>query len=125
MLFRSHSQTLYDITYLGIFPLGSAAPEEMFYRGFLQHEFYAMSRTPYFSVPLSTAAYAFSHSQEDRPSAAVTGIFLGILTHAKGGALSPGIAYHFWANVMAGLYQIALQRKSSGTKPLIDLSFPF
>jgi membrane protease YdiL (CAAX protease family) len=123
--FTQKTKDLYNATYLGVYPVGSAAPEEMFYRGFLQHEFYAMTRTPFLSVPLSTAAYAFSHSPDERASAAVSGLFLGILTHADRGSLSRAITYHFWANVLAGLYQISVVRKGQGGVPLVDLSFHF
>jgi hypothetical protein len=123
--FTQKTKDLYNITYLGVYPVGSAAPEEMFYRGFLQHEFYGMTRSPYLAIPLSTAAYAFSHSPDERPSAAVSGLFLGILAYADHGALSRGIAYHFWANVLAGIYQISIVRKGQGSVPLVDLNFHF
>ncbi|MGZ3700930.1 MAG: CPBP family glutamic-type intramembrane protease [Bdellovibrionota bacterium] len=119
------SQRLYDFTYLGIFPVGSAAPEEMFYRGFLQNEFYHMVASPIFSVGMTTALYSFSHSSDERASAAATGAYEGIVTHANGGQLSKAIAFHFWANFLAGIYQIAVVRKESGKRPLVSFSLKF
>ena len=122
---NSRSSSLYNFTYLGLYPVGSAAPEEMFYRGFLQHELHVMTGTPWLAIPLSTAAFAFSHSAEERPSAALSGLFLGLLTYFRGGYLSSPIAYHFWSDVISGLYQISVVKKSSGERPILNLSFRF
>jgi membrane protease YdiL (CAAX protease family) len=119
------SQRLYDTTYLGVFPVGSGAPEEMFYRGFLQHELYGMVQSPFFSVSFSTLAYTFSHSGDDRASAAISGAYEGIVTHASGGQLSRAIAYHFWVDLLSGIYQVAIVRKQSGKAPLISFDFKF
>jgi hypothetical protein len=119
------SQRLYDTTYLGILPVGSGAPEEMFYRGFVQHELYGLVQSAVFSVGVSTALFAFSHSTDDRPSAAVSGAYEGIVTHVHHGELSKAIAYHFWADVLAGFYQIAVVRKESGKHPLLSFDFKF
>lgn len=119
------SQRLYDTTYLGVFPVGSAAPEEMFYRGFLQHELYALVPSAFFSVGVSTGLFAFSHSGDDRLSAAASGAYEGIVTHANGGLLSKAITYHFWADVLAGFYQVAVVRKESGKHPLLSFDFKF
>ena len=119
------SRRQYELTYIGVFPTGSAAPEEMFYRGFLQHEFYSMVQSPVFSIGLSSTAYAFSHSGDDRLSAGLTGLYLGLLTHLDKGKLSKAIAYHFWADVLAGLYQVAIVRKETSHGPMINLSLKF
>lgn len=122
------SNSLYAFTYSVFYPVGSAAPEEMFYRGFLQNEFYSAFRTPLVSIPLQAAAYAFSHSAPERLSAAVTGLWEGILTHANKGQLSPSIAFHFWANVFSGLYTIALFQKAQyhpDPKPLVTWEWHF
>ncbi len=122
---NQNSQRIYDATYMGVFPTGSAAPEEMFYRGFVQYELYNMIPSALFSVGFSSGLYAFSHSSDDRISAALTGAYLGIVSHADGGQLSKGIAYHFWADFMAGLYQIAVVRKESRKVPLFHLELKF
>ena len=119
------SQRLYDFTYLGVFPTGSAAPEEMFYRGFFQYEMYGIEQSPFFSIALSSLAYSFSHSSADRLSAGLTGAYLGWLTHKDHGALSKAITYHFWADVFAGIYQITVVRKESGKVPLFNFQFTF
>ena len=106
------SNALYGLTYGLVFPIGSGAPEEMFYRGFVQNELYQLVSSPYFSIPLSTLAYTFSHASGDRPTAAITGIYLGYLAHQYKGHLGPGIAYHFWVDVMTGLLAIALLQRA-------------
>jgi hypothetical protein len=119
------SQRQYDFTYLAVFPSGSGAPEEMFYRGFLQYEMYNMVESPFFSIGMSTLAYTFSHSADDRPSAAITGAYLGWLAHHNHGSLSKSIAFHFWSDILAGIYQITIVRKESGKVPLFDLNLTF
>ncbi len=108
--FKGISNPLYAFNYALMYPTGSGAPEEMFYRGFLQNEFQHVVDSPYFSITASTLAYAFSHSVDERPTAAVTGLFLGFLTYREHGQLSKGIAYHFWADLMAGIAQLATVR---------------
>jgi Type II CAAX prenyl endopeptidase Rce1-like len=119
------SDRLYSLTYLGVFPTGSAVPEEMFYRGFLQYEAYGILQSPFFSIPVSTALYAFSHSAADRSSAALTGAYVGMITHFNEGQLAKGIAYHFWADVMAGIYQITMVRNQSRKVQLLNFDFKF
>ena len=106
------SNRLYAATYGLVFPFGSAAPEEMFYRGFIQNEAYTLVPSPWFAVPASALAYTLSHSVADMPSAAVTGLWLGTRTYLDHGLLSRGIAYHFWADFFAGLLAIQLLQKS-------------
>ena len=105
---NSASNYLYGGTYGVVFPFGSAAPEEMFYRGFIQNEAYNMVPSPYFSVTLSTLLFALSHSSSDQPSAAVTGLYEGFMVNKDKGKLSRTIAFHFWADVMAGIEAISL-----------------
>jgi hypothetical protein len=106
------SNTLYALNYTTIFPLGSGAPEEMFYRGFIQNELYHAVPSPYFSIPVTSLLYGFSHSSADVLSATVTGAYEGFVTHKDNGRLSSAIAYHFWADVMAGIMATALLNKN-------------
>ena len=102
----------YAFNYGAVYPVGSGAPEEMFYRGFLQNEAYSVVHSPFFSIPISTLAFAYSHSSDERLPAGVSGLYMGYLTHRKHGKLSPAIAYHFWADVITGLMTIALYVKA-------------
>lgn len=106
-------------------PAGSGAPEEMFYRGFLQNEMYCLVPSPMFSIPMSTLAFTFSHSAPGRPTAAIAGAYLGYLAHRYHGNLGPGIALHFWTVVMLGIETIALTDVAQGYVPLKYVSFGF
>ncbi len=106
-------------------PFGSGAPEEMFYRGFFQNEMYSVVPSPFFSIPMSTAAFAFSHASAGRPTAAVAGAYLGYLAHKYHGNLGPGITLHFWTVVMLGIETIALTDVAQGYVPLRYASIGF
>lgn len=109
-------------------PIGSGAPEEMFYRGFLQHEFYSWVKSPYFSIPMSTLAFSFSHAAPGRASAAIAGAYLGYLAHRNEGSLSPGIALHFWGVVFLGIETYLLTKRAQGLNAApvtTSVSFPF
>lgn len=118
------SNTLYALDYAMVYPIGSGAPEEMFYRGFLQNEFYNLIPSPFFSVPMSSLLFGLSHSPDARITAALEGLYLGFLAHKNKGKLGPSIAIHFWADVLAAVAEIALIRKSQGL-PYINLAFRF
>ncbi|MBC7691440.1 MAG: CPBP family intramembrane metalloprotease [Methylotenera sp.] len=106
------SNRLYATTYAVVFPVGSAVPEEMFYRGFIQNEAYSLVPSPWFAIPVSTLAYTLSHTGDEMPTAAITGLWLGSVAYMNHGMLSKGIAYHFWANVFAGILAIELLQRS-------------
>ena len=110
--FTGGSNRLYALTYGTVFPFGGAVPEEMFYRGFIQNEARGWVDSPFFAVPFSTALYTLSHSVDEMPSAAVSGAWLGTIAYLNNGRLSRGIAYHFWANFLAGLMEIELLQRS-------------
>ena len=113
-----YSNTLFGINQGVVQPMGSGAPEEMFYRGFVQNEAMAVVPSPYFAIPVSTALFTFSHAPGDgRPTAAVAGGYLGYLMYHNDGRLGPGIALHFWADVMLGLEEILLNGKGQRTTP--------
>lgn len=108
------SKNGYGLMYGVVYPTGSAAPEEMFFRGFIQNEFLSMTGTPYLAVPMSTLIYTLSHSPESYLSAGVSGLFLGTLTYIQNGSLKKNIAFHFWSDVIMGIHAIlSLQRNES------------
>jgi membrane protease YdiL (CAAX protease family) len=128
--FNRRSSVFYDLTYTTVFPVGSGAPEEMFYRGFLQSEFYNWSGSPWVSVPMSTALYALSHESDAQLGAALSGLYLGYLAHRENGHLKLGITYHFWSDIMTGLYSIAVvklgQRQAAlNAPPQVSFSLSF
>lgn len=110
---------------LGLYPVGSGAPEEMFYRGFLQNEAFHLVNSPFFAIPLSTAAFSFSHGPDGRIGAAVTGSYLGFLAYKNNGNLSEGIALHFWSVVVLGLESLLLTLRSEHQVPPVGTQFMF
>ena len=121
------SLAMYDTTAIGLIPLGSGAPEEMFYRGFLQNEMLQAFSTPYAAIPVSTTAYALSHqSGVDQWVAAMTGFYLGLMTYQNEGRLSPGIAYHYWSDIFVGIESAILMWKGQPAKPIkLNLALMF
>jgi membrane protease YdiL (CAAX protease family) len=90
----------------------------MFYRGFLQAEFRGLTGTPFAAIPLSTAAFAFSHAPgSGRISAAVAGAYLGFLAEKNHGRLGPGIAVHFWSDLLLGAETVLLYAKAQRATP--------
>ncbi len=117
-IFTPASNYLYSLTNLGIFPVGSAAPEEMFFHGFLQNEFYQLISTPFFSIPLTSVLFAFAHEPGDgRYTAAISGAYMGLLAHMNQGKLSPGIALHFWSVLILGIEEVLLMHKAQHSLP--------
>ena len=114
---NSYSNFLFGFNYTVWQPFGSGAPEEMFYRGFMQNEFYHMVPSPFFAIPLSTAAFAFSHAPQGRVGAAIAGGYLGFLDYFYDGYLAPGITLHFWSVVFLGIETTLLTRKAEGYIP--------
>ncbi|MGZ3787378.1 MAG: CPBP family intramembrane glutamic endopeptidase [Bacteriovorax sp.] len=108
-----------------MYPIGSAAPEEAFYRGFVQNEFYYMVRSPYFSVPMSSLVFALSHSQDGWPSAFISGLYQGMLAYKNDGNLAYGNAVHFWGVVALGVETYVLTLLSQAKAPPVALKFNF
>lgn len=116
-----NSNIQYSVLYGAVYPVGSGAPEEMFYRGFLQNEFYRATGSAWAAVPMSSALYALSHSSDSYVATGFEGLYLGTLTYLNKGQLSKAIAFHFWSDVLVGLYTIARlnhDEYSPNSKPL-------
>ncbi|MBC7692333.1 MAG: CPBP family intramembrane metalloprotease [Methylotenera sp.] len=116
---RSNGLIAFNQTIL--YPFGSGAPEEMFYRGFIQNEAYFATGSPALSVAASTAAFTFSHSPEGYLTAAISGTYLGALAYLDHGKLGKGITLHFWSVVVLGVETFLLVKKSQAyvsTSPL-------
>ena len=120
---RSKVYTAFD--QMVMYPIGSAAPEETFYRGFLQNEFYYLYRSPYFAVPMSSLFFALSHAQDGWPSAFATGLYQGTLAYRNHGDLSYGNAVHFWGVVVLGIEAYLLTLHSQAHAPPAALNFSF
>ena len=114
---------LFDQTIL--YPTGSAVPEEMFYRGFLQNEMYYTYRSPYLAVPMSSLLFALSHSQEYWPSAFVSGLYQGMLAYQNHGDLTFGNAVHFWGVFFLGLESYFLTLHTEAKAPPLAFNFNF
>ncbi|MBF0360131.1 MAG: CPBP family intramembrane metalloprotease [Oligoflexia bacterium] len=114
---RTETNIFYGFNNTVLYPFGSGAPEEMFYRGFIQNEAYSLVRSPYFSIPISALAFAFSHAPEGRPTAAVVGLYLGYLAYRHNGKLDHSIAAHFWGNLVMGVFEVLLYEKAQSKSP--------
>lgn len=109
-----------------LYPLGSGAPEEMFYRGFLQNEARFIINSGWFSIPVSTLAFSLSHSSEGHMGAAITGTYLGYLAHRNNGKLGKGIALHFWSVFLLGIEAFVLTLNEQRAPPVsMGVSIPF
>jgi hypothetical protein len=121
--FRSKAYLAFD--QLVMYPIGSSFPEETFYRGFIQNEFYYMWRSPYFSIPMSSALFALSHAQDDWAGAFVTGLYQGMLAYKNNGDLSYGNAVHFWGVAVLGLEALVITLNSQAHAPPASLKLNF
>jgi hypothetical protein len=122
---NSRSRAYLAFDQMVMYPVGSAAPEEAFYRGFVQNEFYYLVRSPYFSVPMSSLVFALSHSQDGWPSAFITGLYQGMIAYKNDGDLSYGNAIHFWGVVVLGIETYLLTLSSQVKAPPAALKFNF
>lgn len=112
-----YSNFLYGFNYGVWQPIGSGAPEEMFFRGFLQNEFMDMTHSPYLAIPMSTALFAYSHAPTGRLTAAIAGGYLGFLADHYHGRLGPGITVHFWSDLILGIETLLQNSKAQSTTP--------
>jgi membrane protease YdiL (CAAX protease family) len=102
-LLSNSSKAFLAFDQMVMYPVGSAAPEETLYRGFIQNEFYYLVRSPYFAIPMSSALFALSHEQGGWGGAFVSGLYQGILAYKNNGNLAYGNAVHFWGVFILGI----------------------
>ena len=122
----AYSNNLYAFNYGFWQPFGSGAPEEMFFRGFVQNELYDAVPSPYFAIPVTASLFALAHEPgAGRYSAAVAGTYLGFLAHHHNGRLGPGITVHFWSVVLLGIETVLLNQQAQRTTPPAALSYQF
>ena len=112
---------------VGTYSVGSGAPEEMFYRGFIQNEAYHLVPSPFFSIAMSSLAFGLSHSADGRLGAGLTGLYYGFLAHYHHGNLGPGIALHFWSVMLLGVeaYLLNIRAQNVAPPPAVSLSLEF
>ncbi len=123
----STSKSLIGMNQLIVYPTGSGVPEEVFFRGFIQNEFYYLVRSPYFSIPMSSMFFALSHSQDDWSSAFASGVYQGMLAYQNNGNLALGNAVHFWGVVILGIeaYANTMNRQAHPTPIAANFQFSF
>ncbi len=122
---NNRSKAFLGFDQMVMYPFGSAAPEETFFRGFIQNEFYYMVRSPYFAVPMSSLIFALSHSQDGWPSAFISGLYQGTLAYKNDGNLAYGNAVHFWGVVALGVESFLLTLNSQAQAPPVGVKFNF
>jgi membrane protease YdiL (CAAX protease family) len=84
--------------------------EEYVFRGYLQKQFIALTKSVGGGIVLSALIFSVGHLYEGAVKAAVIGIFgvtLGLLTHYRR-SLAPAIIVHVWHDLFAGLLLVLL-----------------
>jgi membrane protease YdiL (CAAX protease family) len=86
--------------------------EEFVFRGYLQRQFAALTRSAAGGIVLSACIFSVGHLYEGAVKATVIGVFgmlLGILAHMRR-SLVPGIIAHTWHDVFSGFLLSILGR---------------
>lgn len=86
--------------------------EEFVFRGYLQRQFAALTRSAIGGIILSAGIFSVGHLYEGVSKAIVIGVFgmlLGILAHMRR-SLSPGMIAHTWHDVFSGFLLSILGR---------------
>lgn len=95
-------------------PLGSSFGEEAFFRGFMQRELWLYTGSEYAAVGIQAVVFGLLHTDEIKPIATVGGVYFGLIANHFNGDLEPGIASHFWTDVINGVLIYFLFRKDEG-----------
>jgi membrane protease YdiL (CAAX protease family) len=86
--------------------------EEIIFRGYLQRQFIALTRSSLIGIVLSAALFGASHGYEGPARMVQIGIFglmFGILAHFRK-SLRPGMIAHAWHDSFSGMLLFVLQR---------------
>ena len=122
-------QFLYGMNEIGLIPLGSSFGEDVLFRGFIQREVYGMTKS--LTAALLSQSILFAALHSDHLEAFAGGLYFGFATDQLHGDLGPVIAAHFWVDVVAGLSEFFLFRRSIGkdapfSPPIVaQFQFPF
>jgi uncharacterized protein len=79
--------------------------EELFYRGYLQKQFFALSGSAAIAVLAQAILFGISHSYQGLKSVllvTVFGLMFGLLAQWRG-SLRPGTIAHAWTDILGGL----------------------
>ena len=86
--------------------------EEIIFRGYLQRQFIALTRSSLIGIVLSAAVFGAAHGYEGAPRMVQIGVFglmFGILAHFRK-SLRPGMMAHAWHDSFSGILLHVLQR---------------
>lgn len=122
-LLTTTSTKLYRVSQFGMYPVGSAAPEEMFFRGFLQHEFYSLIPSPWFSIPVTSALFALCHDPDERYGAFAGGLLFGLQVYLRQNNLDLAIATHYWFVTLLGLENYFLLKSAHAANKQAKVQF--
>lgn len=125
--------TLYLTHNVLIEPLGSSFGEEALFRGFIQREMRLYTDSLVFSLLIQSSLFTLLHPSDAKVTAFAGGLYFGFLTDYHNGDIEPGVAAHFWVNVLNGLFAYLKFRISEGqsvpfSQPLgitVSLPVPF
>jgi len=79
--------------------------EEAIFRGYLQHQFIAVTRNAAVGIVLSSAAFGFAHAYQGSQMIVLIGVYglmFGILAHWRG-SVRPGMIAHAWQDSFSGI----------------------
>jgi membrane protease YdiL (CAAX protease family) len=79
--------------------------EEAIFRGYLQHQFIAVTRNAAAGIVLSSAAFGLAHAYEGSQMIVLIGVYglmFGILAHWRG-SVRPGMIAHAWQDSFSGI----------------------
>ena len=117
------SETLKKVGFLApanikeiVFWLGLSATagfcEEIIFRGYLQRQFIALTRSSLIGILLSAVVFGAAHGYEGAPRMVQIGVFglmFGVLAHFRK-SLRPGMIAHAWHDSFSGILLHVLQR---------------
>ena len=110
----SGAEGLYGFSQVGAIPFGGALGEEALFRGFIQRESHLYTGSLAGAILIESSLFTLIHPDELKASAFLSGIYYGLMVHHYQGDLGPGIAAHFWVNVMDGFITYFLFRRAQG-----------
>jgi len=79
--------------------------EEAIFRGYLQHQFIAVTRSAAAGIVLSSAAFGLAHAYQGSQMIVLLGVYglmFGILAHWRG-SVRPGMIAHAWQDSFSGI----------------------
>ena len=108
------SESLYGASQVFAIPYGGLIGEEPLFRGFIQREAQGYTDSVVASILMESTLFTLIHPNDLKATAFLSGLYYGYLVDKHHGNLEPGIAMHFWVNVVDGVFSYLLFRRAQG-----------